>query len=144
MAEREAVGPLRCADADAAAATLLRAFFEDPFLVWLFPDAARRPRAGLWFLRTCVEYGLRYGAASSNEDASGVALWLTPGNTTTTLTRLARAGFLQMPFRVGLTAFSRFAAAGSVLEPAHKAHVPGPHWYLFWLGVEPSRRCAGI
>ena len=142
MADRVEVGALRRPDADAAAEALSRAFFEDPWTGWLFPDASSRRR--VWFMRRAVEYGLRYGAVFSDEDTAGAAVWLTPGNTTLTMAGLFRSGYFLMPLRAGLTAFTRLIATGSVLERAHKAHAPGPHWYLLALGVDPSRQRFGI
>ena len=144
MAASRAVHPLRPSDADAAAGVLLRAFFDDPWVTWLFPDSAKRRRRGVWFMRKAVEYGLRYGAVFSDDDTAGAAIWLTPGNTTMKASGVIRIGLFLMPFRVGTTAFTRFMATDFALESAHKAHAPGPHWYLFMLGVDPSRQRSGI
>ena len=130
--------------ADAAAQALADAFFRDPLYVWMLPDSVKRRKAGAWFFRRVLEYGIRYGVARTDVDAAGAALWLPPGNSSMTPVRTFRAGFALAPFRIGFRAFSRFVALGSVLDRAHKRHAPGRHYYLLLLGVAPSHQRGGI
>ena len=136
--------PLTRPLADGAAEALTDAFFRDPLYVWMLPDPVRRRKAGAWFFRRVLEYGIRYGVTRTNAAAAGVALWLPPGNSSMTPVRTFRAGFALAPFRIGFGAFSRFIALGSVLNRAHKRHTPGRHYYLLLLGVAPSRQSNGI
>ncbi len=139
--ETTRLGPAQAAD---AAGVLARAFFEDPSWVWAVPDDTRRRRVQAWFFRAALRYGLRYGDVHVTADrVDGAALWLPPGSRLTAL-RLARVGLLAMPLRAGLSAFWRFTTMGSALEERHREDAPFPHWYLWLLGVEPSRQGRGV
>ncbi|MBN1859167.1 GNAT family N-acetyltransferase, partial [Candidatus Bipolaricaulota bacterium] len=76
----------------------------------------------------------------------GAACWLAPGATRTTLFRTIRTG-MGLPFAV--TRFPRadrlrFLQVASFLDACHERHMPTPHWYLWALGVKPSRQRQGV
>ena len=72
---------LDASHADDAAATLGEAFFDDPLLLIVAPDEAKRRRWATWFMSLPLHYGLRWGEVWSNDDRSYRSL-----------TRLIRSG----------------------------------------------------
>jgi GNAT superfamily N-acetyltransferase len=76
----------------------------------------------------------------------GAACWLSPGNTEITLWRIVRTGLgLQRAVaRFNPQARQGFLAALAYMDEIHKREVPGPHWYLWALGVEPTCQGQGI
>lgn len=139
-----AIARLKPEQTDAAATTLTDAFWDDPLLsVVVAPDESKRRAAGEWFFRTSVKYGLRWGESYANDDASAVAIWFPPGQTTISLSRMLRVGLAAMPFKVGLGGMSRFMKAMSTGEKFHKA-MHGPHWYLMAIGTRPELQGTGI
>ena len=124
--------------------SLAQAFFDDPLMMFMEPDDTKRLKFGQWFMTKGVELGRRWGAVYTNPDATGAAVWLTPGNTTISTWRVIRVGFMMLPFKVGFSGFNRFNALDSTTAKIHKEHMPGPHWYLLMLGVTPDLQGTGI
>ncbi len=112
--------------ADAAAATLGEAFFDDPLLLIVAPDEATRREWGPWFMSLPLQYGMRWGEVWATDDASAVAVWVPPGSGEMGLGRMLRLGMARMPFRLGMAGSRRFMQSLSATEPFHKA-VEGPH-----------------
>jgi ribosomal protein S18 acetylase RimI-like enzyme len=138
-----AIQRLDARQADAAAATLSDAFFDDPLLQIVAPDEATRRRWGPWFMSLIVQYGLRWGEVSCIDGTSAVAVWVPPGSGEMSLGRMLRVGFAKMPFRLGVASTSRFMRATSATAPFHKT-VVGPHWYLAAVGALPIAQGRGM
>ena len=92
---------------------------------------------------TAVSYGLAKGEVWGNEDASAVAVWFPPGQTTLSTLGMLRAGMIRLPLQVGLRGSVRVLTAIGATEPFHK-QVEGPHWYLLALGTRPERQGQGL
>ena len=129
--------------ADAAAATLGEAFFDDPLLQIVAPDEATRRRWGTWFMSLPLRYGLRWGEVWGTDDASAVAVWMPPGSGDMGLGRMLRLGAARLPLRLGIGGGRRFMQALSATEPFHKT-VHGPHWYLVAVGTRSQRQGQGL
>jgi ribosomal protein S18 acetylase RimI-like enzyme len=130
-------------DADAAAATLGEAFFDDPLLQIVAPDEAVRRRWGPWFMSLPLQYGLRWGEVWATDDTSAVAVWVPPGSGEMGLGRMLKVGLARMPFRLGMAGSRRFMQTLSKTEPFHKS-VDGPHWYLVAVGARSERQGQGL
>jgi len=122
---------------------LTEAFLTEAPTTHLFigPKRALQTR---YFMRCSCAYALLFGECHSTADRQGVALWLLPGKTSMSLGKMHKAGMLSAPFRMGLSAFSRFANFAGHTDRLHKAAAPGHHYYLFALGVLPSSQGKGI
>ena len=138
------IQPIAKGQTGTAADSLARAFFDDPLMKFMEPNDSKRLKFGRWFMTKGIELSRRWGACYTDPDATGAAVWLTPGNTTITTWRIIRVGFIMLPFRIGLSGFSRFNALDSTTAKVHKEHVPGPHWYLLLLGVTPDAQASGL
>jgi len=130
-------------DADAAAATLGEAFFDDPLLQIVAPEEARRRRWGPWFMSLPLQYGLRWGEVWATENTSAVAVWVPPNSGEMGLGRMLKVGLARMPIRLGVAGTRRFMQALSKTEPFHKS-VEGPHWYLVAVGARSERQGQGL
>ena len=135
--------PATSADVKELAAVLARAFYEDPPLIWLLPDPAKRlGRITRMFAAVIGIESLRYGGvdvACAGEKILGGAIWLPPGHWQPGLREQIRA----VPHHaVALSAaWGRAARYGHALEDAHPKE---PHWYLKAIGVEPAWQGRGV
>ena len=138
-----AIEPLQASALDRAVVTAARAFLPDPMITWVFPDAAGRPAGARALMRVLVGYGLRYGRVTASHEARAVCVWIPPGPGIT-IPGLIRSGMLGLPFRAGFGPVGGFMAANETMDKIYKARVPGPHWYLFGVAVDPVLHNQGI
>ena len=129
-----------------ASRVLASAFLADPLYSDLFPDIGRRKRALQSMFSGLLTYALRYGVSHTTSDVAGIAIWLGPGNARLTLWRTLRTG-IALPR--ALMSFDRparetFIRVMNHMEAEHRDLMPGPHWYLWVLGVHPDRQSRGI
>lgn len=126
---------------DEASAALARAFQDDPAWVWLIPDEERRRRLLPWLFRV----GFDVTAADVWTTAGmirGAARWLPPGRPPMRVGPTLKA-LVTTPFRLG-AAITPFLAYGRAVESLRAETMPGPHWYLAGIGVEPSAQGRGV
>ncbi|MGD9101106.1 MAG: N-acetyltransferase [Anaerolineae bacterium] len=129
-----------------AAHMFAKAFLVNPAYTALFPDRAERERALQRLFGAVVGYSLAYGLTHTTPAVEGAACWLPPGDTEVTLWRSLRTGLgLQRAVvRFNSQARRKFLAALAYLDEIHKREAPGPHWYLWVLGVAPHCQGQGI
>jgi GNAT superfamily N-acetyltransferase len=126
------------AEREAAAARVLAdAFYDDPFVSWMYPAAARRRER---FRRVCakllaVTRGRNHALRTTDDGAC--ALWLAPGEPA--LTRGEQLRMLSIIPGLGWRAPRTLA----VLDLMDRKHPHEPHWYLFLVGSDPARRGQG-
>lgn len=144
----ESMGSVRLAAPQKARAAqvLARAFMVDPAYSTLFPDQVEREQALQGLFGAVIGYGLVYGLVHTTPAVEGAACWLSPGNTEVTLWRILRTGLgLQRAVaRFNPQARQDFLATMAHLDEIHKREVPGSHWYLWALGVDPGCQGQGI
>ncbi len=139
--------PLKPSDRRSAARVFARAFFNYPIIVSHWPDPARRSRYLEWYGGCAINYALRYGKAYTTSGIAGIALWLPPGETRFTPWRCIRAGYFRAPLFIGLRrslALAVYHDDAVGVQQAHAEIVPGPHWYLWLLAVDPEHQHKGI
>lgn len=133
------------AQVESSGLVLSRAFYDDPMMIWILPDDAKRPRGLDWFMTRAALYGHKFGDVYTTAGkVDGNAIWLPPGDTDVPVMRLLRAGMLAAPLRLGMSPFGRFMKAMSFFEKLHHRDAPEKHWYLMVLGVDPSRQGQGV
>lgn len=129
-----------------AVETLVAAFRDDPMYAYMCPDEAGRVLAmrGLW--DAVLAFALTYGEVWTTPEVSGVACWLPPGRTAITPWQMVRTGFAlpRAMLRFGGEARRRAMGVFDYTERLHRRAMPGRHWYLWALGVEPSAQGRGI
>jgi GNAT superfamily N-acetyltransferase len=134
--------PATRADIGALSKALGRAFFDDPVMRWMLPDAeARRSKLHRLFASITRHHHLAQGGVEVAADGNvigGAALWDPPGRWQTTRGEELRA----MPGL--LLAFGRSLQRGlEVTELMKEAHPEEPHWYLAVIGSDPDVRGKG-
>ena len=128
-----------------AGEVLARAFHEDPFVMWLVPDEVRRAQAMAWGMAFWARYCLRFREVYATAGkVDGAAIWVPPGKFPMSLLRLMLSGMILTPLKLGPAGFRRFMSAANHMEHLHKRDVPPQHWYLWILGVDPSRQGQGL
>ncbi len=125
---------------------LLAAFRDDPLYVYICPESGRRVEAMRALLKAVVQFTLVYGEVWTTPDVAGAACWLPPGKTTVSLWQMPRTGFAlpRAMLRFGPGTLGRAMEVFGYADQAHARAVPGPHWYLWGLGVEPAAQGHGI
>jgi GNAT superfamily N-acetyltransferase len=133
------IGRAVAADRRALAATLARAFDDDPVWAWLFPDESTREQRSRQVFQVYLRDSLRVGEVFTTADLSGASLWKPPGKWRLSNTSIARS----LPEL--LRAFGRrLPASLEVQRKVETQHPVEPHWYLAVLGTDPAAQGQGI
>jgi len=136
--------PLETSGIKPAAAVLARAFYNDPFFTFVLPDANKRARILPWLFDRTLRYGQRYGKIHTTPSLDGIAMWLGPGKTTLQWTGIIRTGLYLLPLKLTWRELERSINLSNCANRLHKKLVAGRHWYLYGLGVEPSKQGQGV
>jgi GNAT superfamily N-acetyltransferase len=135
--------PARRTDVLELSRTLARAFYDDPVMVWLFPEERRRT-AQLYRLFATVtrHHHLPRGGVEVAHGGSGIgaaALWNPPNEwQETRWTQLA-----MMPMFVRVFG-ARSGRGRAIQELMKRVHPEEPHWYLAVIGSDPPVRGTGF
>ena len=111
---------------------------------YTLPDASRRLGGATQLYGGILRYGLARGEVYTTRDVRGAACWLPPTRPFPSFLGMVRAGMLRVPFRFGWNGFQRLSAFDHVATALHRVHAPGPHWYLWAIGVEPEHQGRGL
>jgi ribosomal protein S18 acetylase RimI-like enzyme len=140
--ETRTVRPFERADLSATAATLARAFDEDPVMTWIFPDDRMRQRRLPSFFASALRGTRRHdGAEVAVLDGRvlGGAIWLPPGAWRPPFWRQLVA----LP-GVALRLGSRLAVASAMYGALLRVHPKRLHWYLSGIGIDPPAQGTGV
>jgi len=139
--------PVRLAEGQVAASgeVLARAFADDPLFVHVLSDPVERGRLMLPFMVACTQYGRLFGEVYVTSGAVvASAVWLPPGGGIRSEERNERAGLTAVIDTFSDGARARFTAAVHHLNAIREHARSTPHWYLFLIGVDPSRQGLGL
>jgi GNAT superfamily N-acetyltransferase len=130
-------------DVKALARVLGLAFFDDPVMMWMVPDEAKRRRALPLVFGAMVRHHFLAGDAVEVAGRGGrvgaAALWDPPGRWKQT----QREELRMMP--TFLLAMGLQVGRGLRMSELMKKHHPEePHWYLGVIGSDPGVRGAGF
>ena len=137
---------VRLADSQisAAGATLAHAFHDDPLMTYAIPDAAERTRLLPDVYARMIRFGCLAGEVYATAGAlDGVALWMPP-DAKWSRDHIEASGMHQMPTIIGNDAYLRYREVVGREWNARERDMTGACWYLFLLGVEPSRQRSGV
>ena len=137
------VRPSQKTDVKALSRALGRAFYEDPIMMWMLPNAAQRTRTlPRVFAAMTRHHFLAGGGVEVATNGSGIGaatLWDPPGlRRSSRLEQLAMMPTMLWAFR------SRIPASTRVMELMEEHHPEEPHWYLMIFGSDPSVRGGGF
>jgi ribosomal protein S18 acetylase RimI-like enzyme len=122
-----------------ATASLVRAFWDDPMLTYMFPDSRNRARAmSRFFTIQLRQSPKRHGLAYTTEGCRSTALWIPPRTGPPTV----RDALAQIP-----TLLSLGRRAGATLRLAQLVETRHPklaHYYLGGLGTDPQWQGRGL
>jgi ribosomal protein S18 acetylase RimI-like enzyme len=130
----------------AAAATLARAFHDDPLMVYTIPDPAERARMLPGVYAPMIRFGFLAGevyATASANALEGVALWLPP-NAKWTRENIEASGMHLLANLIGNNAYQRYREVVGREWQARERDMPEACWYLLLLGVEPGCQRRGL
>lgn len=143
--KRAAASPRRAetADAERVARTLARSFAKDPVVDWFVRADSQHDRAmKTWFDFAVLKLGLKGRETWMAEDANAVALWIPPPQDVMQLSLGEELAAL--PTFLSVVSFARLGRMQR-LRAAFDAHHPkAPHWYLFFLAVDPDCQGQGL
>lgn len=143
-ASAPAVRPLTWPEAPAAGQLAARAFQNDPLFGHILPCPQRRARSLPVFLTGMVRYTRAYGQAWTVADLHGLALVLPPGREFVTWWRALWSGLLFAVLRLDPRTSVRLSDCSGILDRCRTRIVPGPHWYLLLLAVDPPSQGRGL
>lgn len=127
-----------------AAQVLAEAFFDDPLMVHYLPDPQKRRAFLPGVLGVYTRIALWHGLALTTPGLEGVALWMPPGQTDSSLRDYFLASLGMLDVRFVLTAWRRLRDIEPFVERLHHECLPHPHWYLAVLGVHPAAQKRGV
>ena len=126
------------------ARVMARAFLHEPLYEFILPDAATRGDLIALDMGNIIRYGVLFGEVHTTSDLTGCAVWLLPGETDFTEERGAQANMQEFAKQIGAEAVKRLDLYTTASEAAHKRIMPGAHWYLVTIGVDPGFQGQGI
>ena len=139
MADARVLRRLEKKEIPPAAAMLSRAFFSDPKMTHLIPEVSVRAERSRYLFEFELRYGLIYGEVYTTSPAcEGVIVWLPSEKSAITLWRAFRAGGFRLQNQLGAEAMDRLMAFSDRVDELHSRHLPFPHMYLFFIGVDPA------
>lgn len=130
------VSHVQAAEADRAISTMVLAFAGDPHFRWLYPDAQQYLEHFPAVLRSFAGVAFGGDAVWKVAGMAAVAVWLPPGVVPDTDTTLA-------VFESSVPA-EKLTDLMAVFEQMDGAHPQSPHWYLAWIGSDPSCQGHGL
>ncbi len=137
---------LKSADYNEAAVLAARAFYTDPFFVFLGPPALLRNRGLTLFFRAMIRQmgtgAVRQGIRDDTGRLVGASVWLPSGRYPASLFhQLAQIpGILRALYRRPRSLLH----GAKFLLAMEKHHPKEPHWYLFMLVSDPEVQRRGV
>ena len=128
----------------AATQMLARAFHDDPLMRYAIPDPDERARLLPALYERMIRFGLLEGEVYATAEApEGVAIWLPP-NAKWSRESIEASGMHEFATLIGNDAYQRYREVVGREWQARERDMTGACWYLFLLGVEPSRQRCGL
>ncbi|OBK21940.1 GNAT family N-acetyltransferase [Mycobacterium asiaticum] len=137
------VRPAQQSDIGGLAHTMARAFYHDPIMAWILPDAkARLAKLNRLFATMTRHHHLAGGGvevACQGSAIGAAALWDPPHRWRESRWTL----FTQTPAFLRVFGF-RSGRGRALQEAMHRVHPEEPHWYLSAIGSDPALRGKGF
>ena len=127
-----------------AAEVLGRAFDDDPLMNYLVAGKGPVFRRALRFFEASIRLGMARGEVQALPSTAGVAVWLSPGTGKVGFGAMLRSGMFGATLGMGVRSIRRFGNLYRYIEPLEDQNVPGPHWVLMFIGVDPELQGKGL
>jgi len=120
---------------------LARSFEGDPFIDWVVRSDAKHDEAmRTMFDATLREMTMPYDEVWSTKDVRAVAIWTPPS-----AFQLGLSVQLRFLRRIaGVTQLRHLPSRLSAINAVDRNHPTEPHYYLFFMGVDPDRQGRGL
>jgi GNAT superfamily N-acetyltransferase len=125
------------------AGLLSRAFYDDPFYIWIMPNEKKRLSHLNWWMKIMLRYTYKLGEIHYTEDHKAVSMWLGPDNPMVNDFRIFSMGLILYPFKIGFRNFIRAIDITGQWDREHKK-MNERHYYLMVIAVEPEYQGKGI
>ncbi len=125
------------AEIPTAARSLAAAFYDDPVVTHIWPDATKRLRRAE--RNFAIQMGVLWDRREVHADSefSSVAVWARPGEWEIPLKAVARVTATSLRNRVPMASLLAYLRTD-------KLHPDEPHWYLEFLGTVPEKQGKGF
>ena len=140
-AEAATIRTVGATEVDRLSDVLTQAFYDDPVFAWFWPRPHRRYERITRFFRTLALEGatLPFGHVYTTDSVAGGALWMPPGEAHSSTAETLR--MIPELARVTGRGIVRAMRGLSLMDAAHPHE---DHWYLWFVGVAPQWRGAGL
>jgi ribosomal protein S18 acetylase RimI-like enzyme len=121
------------------------AFQEDAGYRFVASQPEERQRVARWAMGISLDYGVRQGKVFTlGNPVRAAAVWLTPGAYPIPLPELIKCGALAGLVKFRPRTLWRLLTMAQCTERQHARLLPGPHWYLMILAVDPAQQGRGF
>jgi len=118
---------------------LTRAFYNNAGVTYIFPDPDVRRAALSWFFSSVAIPASRLcGEVYTTLNVDGGVLWIRPG-VDVSIRHAVRTEMMSLPFMLDRSSIKRWHHVTGYLETVRRNVAGKMHWYLFALGMDPSR-----
>ncbi len=127
-------------DVDAMAAQLIRTFFDDPVILHIFRNEARRTEGLRRYFSTQMRADyLPFGGCYTTDGYEGAAIWAPAGKPLLTGVKAVTTQLAVLPFVA-----THLATTLRMLNLIESLHPHEPHWYLATLGTAQEVQGQGV
>jgi hypothetical protein len=129
---------IRTSQIELLGTVLTRAFYNDPGVSYVVPDATTRQSVLSWFFTSvAIRTSRLCGEIYTTRNLDGGALWIYPG-VELSIGRAVRTEMLSLPFKLDRSSIARWIYLNGHLESVRRNLVDKPHWFLLALGTAPA------
>jgi ribosomal protein S18 acetylase RimI-like enzyme len=126
-------------DAEGVSATLARAFFDDPVMMYIVPDDATRRAKLPRLFKVLLKLALPHGVCHVTAGYEAATIWKPPGKWHLSLWDYVANG----PALLGIFGGDVFRAL-AMMDRIEKLHPKTPHYYLQVIGTDPAKQGKGF
>jgi ribosomal protein S18 acetylase RimI-like enzyme len=127
-----------------AANLLARAFYDDPLMLYLFPDDSERRDMGKRFFLPNMMHAAQQKQLYTTDSFKGIAVWRFFGIEPATEQEAPDDPRVQLPALMGTPAFERLMNVVQCTTEIHRKVMQVKHCYLLFLGVDTQWQGQGI
>lgn len=124
-------------DIPALARSLAAAFYDDPVVGFVWPNADKRRRRAERTFKTQLEVLWKRRLVYTDDQFSSVAVWARPDEWEMPAAAVARVAVTSLRNRVSISSLLAYLRTDAL-------HPKEPHWYLELLGTVPGRQGKGL